>query len=509
MTIPITDLVQTATSDAYLANMLTLAGNIGIATTSWQEGDPSLTILEIISDAMASRDAVDTAIASGGLLDYASTVTPEPVRGQLYTPGWLDMCCDQLYDTQRLQPSYAKVGVSFVNATGSTITYAPLTYHVQDSATPPVSTYSNPTALVIPIGSSGPFQLQSDVIGAGQVAPTTTVSPVPLLTVTIVAASFVQGADTEGNAALIVRARDRFKTFSLGGPAGAYDYLARTIPVETPAKVFSGLRSVPSSPVTRTLQVDIAPGVLAQPDLTMYCGTAAGAYVTADSYTDSADLSISLVAYTGGGYTTITTLVDHGLADGDNVYLSGIGGLTACNNTESNPAWSVVNAGTNTFDIALIPSGSYTTGGTVYRVSDLDLVKKNLILYCVPEGVLVGVYSVVNSTISLAYAISVRAAGATQNLIDRINAAITTYMGTLPIGGLLLTGGSYGVPFGAIVGTIWLQDPTNIVSVHVWLGGVEDTDWVMTSTYQSMLVASLSGSITPQLVTDSTHVVVV
>ena len=53
MTIPVDQLIVPSTSDQYLAKMLQVAQTIGLTVTTWQEGDPSLTILEILSDVQA------------------------------------------------------------------------------------------------------------------------------------------------------------------------------------------------------------------------------------------------------------------------------------------------------------------------------------------------------------------------------------------------------------------------------------------------------------------------
>ena len=500
MTIPVDQLIVPSTSDQYLAKMLQVAQTIGLTVTTWQEGDPSLTILEILSDVQASRDnPIETSIVKGLLLDFAAdpSVTPEPVRGVVYQGGWLDMTADQLYDTTRQPATYASAQIQFVNSTGGTILYPAGTYHVQDSAIPPTSTYTNTVDLTLPPGASGPFAVQCDTVGGGQVAPTTTLTPVPGLAVTVIAASFAPGADAEANAALVTRCRAKFQTLSTGGPSGAYDYFARTIPTETPAVVQSGLRAVPTNPVTRTSMLPLSPGVLPIPDLVLFVASAAGEYALVDQYTDSANIQIDN-AVVGAGIVTITTHINHGYSNGDNVYLNGIGGIAGVNSTATNPTWPATVTAPDAFTVPATATGAYTSGGTAYRVADLDLVKRNLIKYCVPEGILIDVFSAVADPLTIEYTIEVHAAGATQALINKINAAITSYIANVPIGGLPLSGGGNGVPFGSVLGTIWLQDPVNLISVHVILNGVTDTDWTAAGVDSVIALAP----IVPALVTD-------
>ena len=503
MTIPLATLISAGTSDDYLAKMLSAASTLGLSTTSWQEGDPSLTILEIMADVMAARDAsVETTFIEGGLLDFAAqpTVTPEPIRGVVYTPGWLDTTADQLFDTQRLPASYAAASVSFVNSTGQTITYVAGTYHVQDATG--VSTYTNQTKIMIPVGASGPFSMAADTIGAGQIAPTTAVVQVPLLTATIVAGSFIQGDDTESNSSLVVRCRDKFQTLSLGGPAGAYDYFARTVPAEDASTVSSGLRTTPLYPCTKTLVVAATGGPLSTPDVAMYCANASGAYIARESYTDSVDYNVT-GAVIGAGFVTITTSVNHGYSNGDSVYLTSIGGITGLNNDATNPTWQATVTGLATFTVPATATGGFTSGGTVYRVSDLDLIKRNLLAYCVPEGIIASVSSAVADNVTIAWYATIKAAGATQAFVDTANAAITSFISSLPIGGYTVTGGM-GIPFGVIVGTVWACDPINVVAVHARIAGVLDTDYVMSGPSHVAGITSLG----PTLITDAAITVV-
>lgn len=502
MTIPISTLIAPGTADDYLAKMLAAATTLNLSVTSWQEGDPSLTILEIMADVMAARDAsIETTFIEAGLLDFAAlpTVTPEPVRGIIFTPGWLDMTADQMFDTQRLEATYAICTVTFANSTGSTITYPVGTYHATDAVG--VGSFSNTTILTIPSGASGPFVLTSDVIGAGQIAPTAATVQVPLLTATV--AGFAQGSDYESNALLVIRCRDKFQTLSLGGPAGAYDYFARTIPSEDASTVSSGLRTTPSAPCTKTLMVATTGGPLSTPDVAMYCANASGAYAVADTYTDSIAYAVAnAVNHTTD--VTITTTLAHGYSTGDNVYLVGVGGYTGLDNTDTNPTWQISNVTTYGFRVPATALGGYTSGGTVYRVSDCDLIKRNLLNYCVPEGILCGVATAVADNVTIAWYATIKAAGATQAFVDKANTAITSFLASLPIAGYTVTGGK-GIPFGVIVGTVWAQDPINVVAVHVRIAGVLDTDYVMSGSNHVAGITSLA----PTLITQTAYITVV
>jgi len=71
----------------------------------------------------------------------------------------------------------------------------------------------------------------------------------------------VDGQNYESNNNLVIRCRERLQSLSPGGPSGAYDYFAKTIPTEDPPKVKSGLRSIPNNSVTRTKIIPVTGGL--------------------------------------------------------------------------------------------------------------------------------------------------------------------------------------------------------------------------------------------------------
>lgn len=62
----------------------------------------------------------------------------------------------------------------------------------------------------------------------------------------------------------------------------------------------------------------------------------------------------------------VVTANGHGLANGDTVVVTGVGGNTAANNTAANPLWTIAGVTANTFQLAgSAGSGAYTSGGWV------------------------------------------------------------------------------------------------------------------------------------------------
>jgi hypothetical protein len=205
------------------------------------------------------------------------------------------------------------------------------------------------------------------------------------------------------------------------------------------------------------------------------------------------------------GFVSILTHVAHHYSDNDNVYFSNIAGIVGVNNTAPNPTWPVNVTGSNGFTIPVSATGTYTGGGTCYRVSDLDLIKKNLAHYVQPDGILLSVIPAVEDDMSIEWGIEIRAAGATQALVDAINSALRAYVSAIPIGGIPILAGGNGVPASAIIGTIWGKDPINIMSVYVRLGGgAINADWSIAGASSVVTLTTLA----PTLITDAAHVVI-
>lgn len=69
----------------------------------------------------------------------------------------------------------------------------------------------------------------------------------------------------------------------------------------------------------------------------------------------------------------VITSASHGLRSGDQVYIIGVGGNTAANNTVTNPNWYIKKLTDNTFELysestlttGVAGNGAYTSGGTV------------------------------------------------------------------------------------------------------------------------------------------------
>lgn len=170
-TLTIAELFTPVSSDGWQAQLLANANTLQLKTTSWEEGSPSLTIIEIVSALMSQEDGLISLIAQGGFLDFAATgtvtytaangvtitvpVTPDPSdpsANPTGAPGWLDLLASSSYDVTRIGASFATGAIAIGNTAASTLTYAVGTYHVENPTTG--ATYKNAAAMSVPQGTA-------------------------------------------------------------------------------------------------------------------------------------------------------------------------------------------------------------------------------------------------------------------------------------------------------------------------------------------------------------------
>lgn len=168
MTIPVSSLFTPKTPSQWLQQTLTDAQAQGLSSTSWQAGDPILTVLAILAEELAREDSMGISLrAQGGFLDFAATgsvtitddlvtptttlvvpVTPDPsipAQNPTGAPGLLDTLASSVYNVKRIQATAAVNPLYLANTSGVSLgTFQPGTFHVQNVFTG--ATYSNQSA---------------------------------------------------------------------------------------------------------------------------------------------------------------------------------------------------------------------------------------------------------------------------------------------------------------------------------------------------------------------------
>lgn len=262
MTYPLSQLLTAKGRDEMFDEVISIATAVGMAITSWRDGDVVRSMLLTASQKLADGTLMAVEIAKSGFGDFVSDEM---------APLW----AKETYDVDIIQAAPATGAGSAINASIQQHDLGPGELIVAHATTG--KTYRNQAAISILASATTPdIALAADEVGTGSdAAPgaiTVIVAPsMPGVTFTNPAA--VLGADLETTPALVKRSRSKFASLSAMGPKDIYNYVATT------PKTADGVPlSDTSTPITRTLTVlDPATGAI-----TVYIATADGAPTVGD-----------------------------------------------------------------------------------------------------------------------------------------------------------------------------------------------------------------------------------
>lgn len=284
------------TKDEFLAGMLTLADSLGFPTSAWQPGSVAREILEITAQQLANGSEITSAVAAGGLLDYA-------------TEGWLTLLAQSVYNITRIEATFGTGSVTMTNASGVGYTITANDVHFLNSTTG--ATYTNTTGGTLGAGSTLTVEIIADVAGssANAVAAQINALVTPLLGVTVSNAAALTASDAESDDQLRARCRASLAAASPNGPSDAYNYFATSSVRENGSSV-----GITRSKVLET-----------QGDVTVYVATDSGAVPgsAGDPTTDLGAVNANIQANcvpTGMTATVATAIVFPVSVTGD-VYL--------------------------------------------------------------------------------------------------------------------------------------------------------------------------------------------
>lgn len=191
VSLSINDLITPASAAEWQSTILSNAATVQLKTTSWQEGSPTLTLIDIVSALMSQEDGLVSLLAQAGFLDFAATgtvtftagngqpvtaaVTPDPsdpVANPTGALGWLDLLASSVYNVTRNVATFATGALAVGNMSASTYTYPAGTYHVENPTTG--ATYTNASAISIVPGTVLGTSITSVSNGAPVVVNTAT-----------------------------------------------------------------------------------------------------------------------------------------------------------------------------------------------------------------------------------------------------------------------------------------------------------------------------------------------
>lgn len=241
------------------------------------------------------------------------------------------------------------------------------------------------------------------------------------------------GSPYESNVALASRCRSKLGSLSLNGPKGAYNYAvlsaSQLLAAQNPPKTLT-------SAITReTDSSNLATGVV-----TVTIANASGPVAGV--------AQLAVTGATGNGVSPIVLQVGSstGVTGGMVVLVTGVQG-----NTAANGYWTVtVPDGTHVSLTGSTGNGAYTVGGTI-EAGDVGLVDMIVQAYAVPNGVTAVTQSAVGVNVTITGNVYVPVAflsdyGTAPNANKGVT-AVTAYISSLPIGGVVNVDGS---PVGVI-----------------------------------------------------------
>lgn len=479
--VTLSELVAPSTAAQILALELSVATQLNLPVTSWQPLDPSRTILQTQANLYAQTSATIASIAQGGFASYASIMlagTSPFNDGAGFLTSWMDLRCQDQYNTNRVEAGAAAGNIYVQNTTATAQSYTAGQLHFQHPTSG--ATYTNTSAGTVAGGGTVGSPVQStigvladpDFIGpAGSLSSGQTaimLTPFPGVTpIAQPAGVNLVGTPIETNAHYLARCEAKLGTLSPNGAASAYTYVAESLPqfgsaIQPPSDIanfaaspVSAISTAANSLLTALgfangTQLYTAPtpanpwGVttpVTRCSATLNIGSGQ-VYVyaanTSGGVSGCAQLAITNVTWSSGT-ATVTTSGAHGLGPGSFVIINGVVGAAGVNNAiASTPAWQLVTASGSAFTFALaLNPGTYTSGGTV-EGGDLGMIDAAIQAQVVPIGQSALVQPATNVTINVTATAYIRTTAGISPSVAQANVsnALTAYFAQVPIGGV-------------------------------------------------------------------------
>jgi hypothetical protein len=232
MTTPtLEDLLPTASATEIFDFMIDLATELGLPTTSWEEGDVTLTEYHNHADLSAARDRTLQKYIAGGYLDLIAGLARDGVPGAY---SWLVLLAEQMYGYTADEATFASTFVTFEN-TGSKFfgELAAGDVTVRSSTSGKTYQITNETPFTIESGPGftiGDIPVTADEPGSDSSAAAGEIDELVtgLIGVTVTNPSFAVGTDAESIDSIVrgCRARLGILTDNDGKPADGYDSVA-------------------------------------------------------------------------------------------------------------------------------------------------------------------------------------------------------------------------------------------------------------------------------------------
>lgn len=218
MALTLQDMFTPSDRDTVLASLLQIAEDVGlpVEADAWQPGGVYREILVVVAQKLADLTEVTSAIAAGGLLDFASG-------------GWLTLLAKSAFGVDRILKTFGTTTESMTNNSVTTYVIAAGDLHFLNATTG--KTYTNTTGGTLTSGGGTlDVTIIADESGTDSNAVPGDIDSLvtPLLDVVVTNATALSATDDERDSDLKQRCRDKLAALSPNGAAAAYDYFAKS-----------------------------------------------------------------------------------------------------------------------------------------------------------------------------------------------------------------------------------------------------------------------------------------
>jgi hypothetical protein len=219
MTTSLASLIVQETKAALYDAALAIAVTVGLPVTTWEEGDPTRSLYEVLSSELEKLEGVAARYVASGFLDLAA---------RLDDSRWLKLTAYQKYGYTAREATYSTCTVRLTNAGAGVYVVDAQDLSFALTANPDV-TYRNTSGGTLLASSTLDITVECEVAGSDGSAG---IGDLEL--VTTIAAGIVSGTNTtaavgtdeETPASIVAGCRAKLEALSPNGAAGAYEYVA-------------------------------------------------------------------------------------------------------------------------------------------------------------------------------------------------------------------------------------------------------------------------------------------
>lgn len=273
MSIPtLADLITQETRAAIYARALSLAVTAGLPVTSWDEGNPTRSLYDVLSTTLEKLEQVVARYVAAGFLDLAAALDDTT---------WIKLLAEQQYGYTAREATYATCTVRLTNGGGGVYTIAANDLVFSQVGDENV-TYHNTTGgnLLVGPGTTLDVSVECDIAGSeGSAAPSGLQLVTGLNGVTATNTTAAVGLDEEAVASIVAGCRAKLEALSPNGAAGAYEYVALNADLTGAADVTRCRVSSDSATGDVTVRLASSGGAASGADVTLV-ETAILAYAT-------------------------------------------------------------------------------------------------------------------------------------------------------------------------------------------------------------------------------------